>query len=65
MNINTLIEHKEVVVWVESGFVSMNYNALLTTLEANIGVKHVEVIMIAKSTLTCTNCGEIGHSMET
>jgi hypothetical protein len=49
----------------ESGFVSMSYNALLTTQESNVGVKLVIAIMIAKSTLTCTNCGEIGHSVET
>jgi hypothetical protein len=43
----------------------MNYNVLLTTLEANARVKPIVYAMITKSTLTCTNCGKIGHSMET
>jgi hypothetical protein len=66
MRKNTLIEHKEaIVVCEESGHVSMNYNALLTTLQVNAIVKHVVHVVTTKSTLTCTNCGKIGHSMET
>jgi hypothetical protein len=66
MRKNTLIKHNEaVVVSKESGHVSLNYNALLTTPEANIVVKPIIPIVTAKSTLTCTNCGKIGHSMET
>jgi hypothetical protein len=62
---NTLIEHKEVVVCEENGLVNLNYNVLLTTQEANVVVKHVISIVIVKSTLTCTNCGKSGHSVET
>jgi hypothetical protein len=66
MKKNTLIEYKEaVVVCEESGFISLSYNILLNTLEANAIVKHVVLIVIIKSTLTCTNCGKTSHSMET
>ncbi len=66
MKKNTLIEHKEiVVVCKESGHVNMSYNVLLTTLEANAGVKLVVLVVIVKSTLTCTNYGKTNHSMET
>jgi hypothetical protein len=59
MKKNTLIEHKEIVVICEeSGPMSLNYNVLLTTLKANIVVKHVVPIVIDKSTLTYTNCGK-------
>jgi hypothetical protein len=65
MRRNTLIEHKEAtIVCEESGPINMNYNALLTTLETNIIVKHVVPIVIAKSTLTCTNCGKTDHLVE-
>jgi hypothetical protein len=65
MKRNTLIEHKEVIiVSKECGLVSLNYNVLLTTLEVNAIIKLVVLIIIVKSTLTCTNCGKIGHSME-
>jgi hypothetical protein len=43
----------------------MNYNPLLTTREANVGVKLVIFVVIAKSTLTYINCGQICHSVET
>jgi hypothetical protein len=43
----------------------LSYNALLTTLEANIVVKHVVPVVIAKSTLTCTNCGKTSHTLKT
>jgi metal-sulfur cluster biosynthetic enzyme len=43
----------------------MSYNVLLTTLEANAGVKLVVPIVTTKSTLTYTNCGKTGHSVET
>jgi len=43
----------------------MSYNALLTTSEANAKVKPIVFVVTIKSTLTCTNCGKIGHSMET
>jgi hypothetical protein len=66
MTRNTLIKHKEVlIVCEESGPIRLNYNVLLTTLEANVVVKHVVPIVTAKSTLTYTNCGKIDHSMET
>ncbi len=66
MKKNTLIEHKEdVIVCEESGPVSMSYNALLTTLETNVRVKPVIPTMTAKLALTYTDCGKIGHSMET
>ncbi len=66
MRRNTLIKHKEVVVVCEeSGPNSLNYNVLLTTPEANIIIKLVVPIVIAKSTLTCTNCGKTDHSVET
>jgi hypothetical protein len=66
MKKNTLIEHKEVtIVCEDSGFVNMSYNALLTTSEVNVGVKLVVAAMIAKLTLTCTNCGKTNHVVET
>jgi len=66
MKINILIEHKEVViVCEESGPVSMNYNALLTTPKANVRIKHIVLAMTTKLALTCTNCGKIGHLVET
>jgi hypothetical protein len=66
MKRNTLIEHKEVViVCEESGPVNMNYNALLTTPKANVRMKPIVVAVITKSTLTYTNCGKIGHLVET
>jgi hypothetical protein len=66
MKRNTLIEHKEVtIVCEENGPFSMNYNVQLTTPKANVGVKPIVPAMTAKSTLTCTNCGKIGHVVET
>jgi len=66
MKINTLIEHKEVVVVCEeSAPISLSYNVLLTTLEVNAIIKLVVLVVTAKSTLTCTNCGKIRHSVET
>jgi hypothetical protein len=65
MKKNTLIEHKEIVICEESRPVNMSYNALLTTLEVNAGVKLVVPFVTSKSTLTYTNCGKTGHSMET
>jgi hypothetical protein len=65
MKRNTLIEHKEVVVCEESELVSMSYNALLATLKANARVKHVLPIVTSKSTFISTNCGKIGHLVET
>jgi hypothetical protein len=54
----TLIEHKEVVViWEESGPISLIYNVLLTTPKANTMVKPI-VHVIDKPTLTYTNCGK-------
>jgi hypothetical protein len=66
MKKNILIEHKEaIVVCEESGHVSLNYNdALLTTLKANVVVKQIVPIVIAKSTLSYTNCGKTGHLVE-
>jgi hypothetical protein len=65
MKKDTLIEHKEVVVCEENGPVSLSYNALLTTPEANIIVKLVVPIVITKSALTYTNCDKIGHLVKT
>jgi hypothetical protein len=66
MKRDTLIEHKDiVVVCEEDGPISLSSNVLLTTLEANIVVKLAIPIVIAKSTLTCTNCSKIGHTLET
>jgi hypothetical protein len=66
MKINTLIEHKEsVVICKENGLVSLSYNVLPITPKANAIVKHVVLTITAKSTLTCTNCGKTGHSVET
>jgi len=66
MKINTLIEHKEsAIICKENGLVSLSYNVLLITIEANAIVKHVVLTITAKSTLTCTNCGKTGHSVET
>jgi hypothetical protein len=42
MKRNTLIGHREIaLVCEESGPISMNYNALLTTPKANEVIKHV------------------------
>jgi len=66
MKRNILIEHKEVVkVCEESGPVSMNYNVLLTTPKANVRIKPIVFAVTTKSTLACTNCGKIGHLVET
>jgi uncharacterized Zn finger protein len=66
MNRDTLIGHKEaIIVCEESGHVSLNYNVLLTTPKANIIVKSIVLFVIAKSTLTCINCGKIGHTLKT
>jgi hypothetical protein len=65
MKRDTLIEHKEVVVCEENGPVSLSYNVLLTTLEANIVVKPIVPIVTTKSSLTYTNCDKIGHLVET
>jgi len=66
MKTNILIEHKEVViVCEENGPFSVNYNALLTTPKANVRIKPIVFAMITKLTLTCTNCGKIGHLVET
>jgi hypothetical protein len=54
-----------VVICEKNEFVNLNYNAILTTLKANIVVKNVVTIVIAKSSLICTNCGKIGHKLET
>jgi len=63
---NTLIWHKEaIIVCEESGLLTMNYNALLTTPKTNIRVKPVIPAMTTKLAITCTNCGKIGHSVET
>ncbi len=62
---DTLIEHKEVVVvWEESGPISLSYNALLTTPHVSIVFKLVVHVVIAKSSLTSTNCGKIGHTFD-
>jgi hypothetical protein len=66
MKRNTLIEHKEaIVVCEESGPINLSYNVLLTTPKDNTVVKLVVPIVTTKSTLTYTNCGKTGHSVET
>jgi hypothetical protein len=65
MKINTLINHKEVVVCEKNGPINMSYNVLLTTLEVIVGVKPIVLVVTAISTLTYTNCGKIGHLVET
>ncbi len=66
MKKNILIWHKEaIIVCEESGLVSMNYNALLTTPKTNVGVKHVIPAMTTKLALTSTNYHKIGHLVET
>jgi hypothetical protein len=66
MKIDTLIEHKEaVIICEENGPISLNYNVLLPTLEANIVIKQVVFTVKTKSTLTCTNCGKTCHTLET
>ncbi len=49
----------------ESGLLTMNYNALLTTPKTNVRVKPVIPAMTTKLAITCTNCGKTGHSVET
>ncbi len=49
----------------ESGHVSLSYNVLLTTLEADVVVKPIVPIVTTKSTLTYTNYSKTSHSMET
>jgi len=66
MKINTLIEHKEfAIICKENGLVSLSYNVLLITPEANAIVKHVVLTITTKSTFTCTNCGKTSHLVET
>jgi hypothetical protein len=66
MKRNIFNEHKEVViVCEENGPVSMNYNALLTTPKANVRIKPIVLAMTTKLALICTNCGKIGHLVET
>jgi hypothetical protein len=66
MRRNTLINHKETtIVCEESGPISLSYNVILTTPKANTLVKPIIPIVTANSTLTCTNCGKIDHSIKT
>jgi hypothetical protein len=66
MKRNTLIKHKEaVIICEENGLVNLNYNSLLTTLEANTIVQPTVVVVIVKSPSTCTNCGKTNHTLET
>jgi hypothetical protein len=66
MKRDTSIEHKEVtIVCEENGPISLNYNALLTTPEANTMFKHVVPVVTTKSTLTCFNCAKTSHSLKT
>jgi hypothetical protein len=64
MKRDTSIEHKEaVIVCEESGPINLSYNALLTTLEANIVAKLI-VLVIIKSH-QCANYGKTCHTLET
>jgi pantothenate synthetase len=66
MKRGTLIEHKEtIIIREENGLVSLSYNVLLTTQEANTVIKLVVIVVTTKSTLTCTHCGKTSHSLET
>jgi hypothetical protein len=65
MKWDTLIEHKVLIICEENGLVSLNYNVLLTTPKANVIVKPIVFIIIAKYTLTYTNCGKTCHILET
>jgi len=66
MKWDTLIEHKAVViVCEENGPISLNYNVLLTMPKANVVPQSIVPIVIAKSTLTYTNCGKTCHILET
>jgi hypothetical protein len=66
MKRDILIEHKEaVVVCEESGPISLSYNVLLTTPEANIVTKPRILVIITQSSLTFINCGKTGHTLET
>lgn len=58
---------KEVtVVCQESGLINLNYDELLTTPEVNIVTKPMVLfVTCAKSTSTCTNYGETGHTLDT
>jgi hypothetical protein len=59
MKIDTLIKHKEaIVVSKENGLVSLDYNVLLMTPKTNTIVNLTVLVVITKSTLTCTNCGK-------
>jgi hypothetical protein len=65
MKRNTLIEHKEIaIICEESGPISLNYSALLTTREANTMVKPIVPVVTAKSTLTCTNYDKSGKNLQ-
>jgi hypothetical protein len=66
MKRNTLIKHKEAaIVCEESEPINMSYNTLLTTLKVNAMVIPIVLIVTNKSTLTCTNCGNTNHLVET
>jgi hypothetical protein len=66
MKRNTFIEHKEaILVCEENRLVSMSYNILLTTSKGNARDKFVILTTTIKSTLTCTDYGKTGHSVET
>ncbi len=43
----------------------MSYNVFLTTPKPNTIAKHVVFVVTTKSSLTCANCGKIGHTFET
>jgi hypothetical protein len=52
-----LISHLKVVVYEKNAHFNVSYNALLTTLEINVVVKLVVLVVIVKSTTTCIkNC---------
>jgi hypothetical protein len=56
---------RNVIFCEESGHVSLSYNVLLTTLEANAIAKPILHVVTFKSTSTYINCGKIGHTLET
>jgi len=51
--------------WMKKTQLIWSYNVILTTPKANIIVKPIVLIIIAKTSLTYTNCGKTCHTFET
>lgn len=66
MKWDTFMEHKEtIVVCEENGPINISHNALLITPKMNVVIKPIVHADSTKSTITCTNYGKIGDSVET